>query len=70
MEGGMDTIIDTPDGIRVFHLLQLKYAMKLEMKGLRHSQGSVYAHVKRLYGLKGNRQKVYDKFCEMHNLEK
>lgn len=57
-------------GPELFNLLQLKYAMKLEMRGLRHSKGSVYAHVKRRFGLKGNRQKVYEAFCDMHGLER
>lgn len=36
------TILDTPDQIEMFHLLQMKYALKIEIHtGLRHSQGSV-----------------------------
>lgn len=60
VEGHVDPLI--------FNLLQLKYAMKLEMKGIKHSRGSVYAHVKRRFKLKGNRQSVYDQFCRMHGL--
>lgn len=51
-------VLYKPDEIRMFQLLQWKYALKLEIKGMRHSQGSVYAHVKRQLGLRGNRAKV------------
>lgn len=53
----------------LFHLLQLKYALALEIKGLKHSRGSVYAYVKRSYGLKGSKQSVLEQFCRMHGLE-
>lgn len=56
----------TGDDIQVFHLLQLKHAMRLEMKGMRHSRGSVFAYVKRTFNLKGNKQRVYDQFIAMH----
>lgn len=49
----------------MFHLLQLKYALKLEIVGLRHSQGSVYAYIKRLYGFKGSKQKVLDQLVAL-----
>lgn len=35
------TMITTPEGISAFHLLSIKYALKLEAIGLRHSRGSV-----------------------------
>jgi hypothetical protein len=58
-------VIDTPSKINGFHMLQLKYALKLELKGLRFSRGSAYAYIKKHYGLKGNKQKVYDQFVKM-----
>ena len=48
----------TPTGPDMFHLLQLKYALKLEIGGMRHSRGSVYAYVKRMFGFRGNKAKV------------
>jgi hypothetical protein len=63
------TVIDTPDGIRHFHHLQLKYAMKLEMQGIHVAWRSVYAYVKRQYGLKGKLPSVYTQFCEKFGLE-
>lgn len=59
-EGG--TVLDTPDEIAMFQLLRLRSALGLEIKGLCHSQGSVYAHIKRHYGLRGNKQRVWDQF--------
>jgi len=53
-------VIDTPEGIKWYHLLQLKYALKLEVLGMKHSKGSVYAHVKKTFGFKGNKRKVLD----------
>lgn len=53
-------VIDTPQGIELFHLASQRAALKLEMMGLKHSRGSVYAHLKRVHGWKGNKQKVYD----------
>jgi len=43
-----------------FHLLQLRSALGLEIKGLKHSKGSAYAYIKKEFGYKGNKQKVYD----------
>jgi hypothetical protein len=38
----MTTILDTPEQIELFHLLQMKYALRIEIRtGLRHSRGSV-----------------------------
>lgn len=50
---------------KVFHLLQLKYALILEIKGLRHSQGSAYAYVKKRFGFKGNKQRVLDQLVAL-----
>lgn len=44
-------MIDRPNGIRVYQLLAVKSAIKLEIKGLKHSSGSVKASWARHYGL-------------------
>jgi len=49
----------------LFHMMAKKSALKMEIGGLKHSRGSVYAHIKRTYGLKGNKQRVYTQFCEL-----
>lgn len=42
------TILDTPDQIELFRLLQMKYALKTEIDtGLRHSRGSILKLVNR-----------------------
>lgn len=49
----------------LFNMIAQKSALKLELAGLRHSRGSVYAHIKKAYGLRGNKQSVYTQFCEL-----
>jgi len=49
----------------LFNMLAQKAALRLEIKGLKMSRGSVYAHIKRTYGLRGNKQSVYTQFCEL-----
>jgi hypothetical protein len=44
--------------IQGFRLVSLKHALRLEIKGLRHSRGSVYALVKREFGFRGSKAKV------------
>ena len=46
------------DNIALYRLLTLKAALKLETLGMKHSQGSVYALVKREFGFKGNKASV------------
>lgn len=46
------------EAVSVFQMVAQKHAMMLEAKGIRHSRGSVTAHVKRQYGFKGNRESV------------
>ena len=58
-------IIDTPQGIELYHLTAQKYALKLEMLGMKNSRGSVYAHLKRTHGWKGNKQKIMDQLVSL-----
>ena len=51
--------------VPVFQLMQWKHALHLELKGLKNSQGSVYAHVKTKLNLKGNRKKVSEQLDEI-----
>ncbi len=43
-----------------FQVMQLRAALNLEVKGLKHSRGSVYARVKSVFGYKGSKQRVLD----------
>jgi hypothetical protein len=52
------TIIDTPEGIQAFQLLSIKYALKLEAIGLRHSKGSVAKRVREMIGSKTRDKKA------------
>lgn len=54
-----------PKQIEMYHMLSQKAALGLELKGLKFSRGSVYAHIKHTYGLRGNKQSVYTQFCEL-----
>jgi hypothetical protein len=54
---GGGTII-TGGAIRLWQLLQWKYAIKLEEQGIRVAHRSVTAHAKRVLGVKGNRDAV------------
>jgi hypothetical protein len=58
-------MITGKDNIEMFRLFQMKSALALEIKGLKHSRGSVYALVKKEFNLKGNKKKVYDQLCNI-----
>jgi hypothetical protein len=53
-----------------FNMCAQKQALRLETLGMRHSRGSVYAHIKRTYGLRGSKQAVYTQFCELVEKER
>ena len=39
--------------------------LKLETKGMKHSRGSVYAMIKKEFGLKGTKQSVLEQFGKL-----
>lgn len=53
-------IIEGEKNVTWFLMKTQLSALKLEMMGLKSSRGSVFARVKRQYGLRGSRQSVYD----------
>lgn len=55
----------TGHGITMFSLLAMKGRYKLELAGLKGRGQTMYSLVKQRYGFKGNRQSVYEQFCEM-----
>lgn len=64
--GGGSTVISGPKQTAMFRILQIKHGLKLELKGIRMSRhGSLFAMVKREFGLKGNKQKIYDQFAKL-----
>ena len=47
----------------LYRLMVLKGRLKMELMGLKFRQ-STYALIKREFGFRGNRQKVYDQFVD------
>lgn len=61
MDDGFSFDMTRPGAKEYFHLAQLKGAIRLEGRGMRHSSGrSALKHAKDLYGFTGNREKVLD----------
>lgn len=59
-------VITGEKNIYAYHLLTLKAALYLEIKGMKHSSGkSVYGLIKKDFNLKGTKQEVYDQFVEL-----
>jgi hypothetical protein len=48
-----------------FRLLVLKHGLMMEMLGMKKRRPSCYSVIKEEFNLKGNKQKVYDQFCEL-----
>ena len=48
-----------------FRLLVLKHGLMMEIQGMQKRRPSCYSVIKEEFNLKGNKQKVYDKFCEL-----
>lgn len=55
-------IIDTPEGMRVLRLLQLRAALKMEVKGIKMTRYSICKIIKDEFGLTGNKAKVLEQF--------
>ncbi len=51
-------------GIEVFVLISIRSRFAMELRGLRGRGPTMYAHVKRKYGFKGNRESVFAQFCK------
>lgn len=66
----MSTVITNPEELRLFNMVAQKKALQAELKGFKFSKGSVYAHVKRQYNLRGSKQSVYTQFCELVECKK
>lgn len=62
----MSTVIDTPEGITFFKLLQMRGALAIQIStGLTHSQGSIWKLAKETYGLKGSLKSVHQDLCQL-----
>ena len=61
-------IINAPYMVR---LAILRGALRLEVAGMKRSRTpTVYAMVKKEFGLKGNKQSVLDQFCMLYEYKK
>ena len=59
-------ILDTPNQIEAFRQRTLLKGLQGELLGLKLSRGrSCYSIIKEEFGLKGNKQKVYDQFKKL-----
>lgn len=58
-------VIDTPEGIRLAQMSALKYALKLEIMGMKRHGRSAYSIIKEEWGLKGSKEKVYEQFVKI-----
>ncbi len=58
----MSEVYNNPEKIDLYRMKVLRSAMKLELAGLKRRGNSVFHIVRSEFGLKGNRQKVYEDF--------
>ena len=55
-------IINNPQDIISFRNKALLSGLKLEILGMKNSRTSAYSIIKKEFGLKGSKQKVYEQF--------
>lgn len=53
------------NSMRYMRLIAQRGALRLEIVGMRHSQGSAYAAIKREYGFRGNKKRVLEQLEAM-----
>ena len=59
-------ILETPEAIRLYRLRTLQQALRLECLGMKRSRPpSAYSIIKKEFGLRGSREAVYTRFCEL-----
>ena len=58
-------VIEGKENIDAYRLAVLENALKLELIGLKGRGRSAYSVIKSEFGLKGNKQKVYDQFVKL-----
>ena len=60
-----DTLVaETTRDIKLYTLLSMKHALKLECLGIKCRGESRYSYIKRTYGFKGNKQSVLAQFTD------
>ena len=63
----MATIITGKENIHAYRMKVLKGALKLELLGMKGRGRSAYSIIKSEFGLKGNKQKVFEQFEQLCN---
>ena len=58
-------IIDKPEDIALYNIVAKRTDLVLEMGGMKRKGRSVYSLIKEEFGLKGNKQKVYEQLTEI-----
>lgn len=58
------TIISGTENLNMARIFSLKAALYLETKGMKKRGQSAFSMVKREFGFKGSKQKVYDQLVE------
>ena len=58
-------MITNPEDIDLYTVKAKRVALVLEMKGMKRRGRSAYSIIKEEFGLKGNRQKVFEQLTEI-----
>ena len=58
-------MITNPEDIELYSIMAKRTALVLEMRGLKKRGRSAYSLIKEEFGLKGNRQKVFEQLGEI-----
>ena len=58
-------IIDNPEDIDLYSIMTKRSALVLEMRGMKRRGRSAYSLIKEEFGLKGNKQKVFEQLTEI-----
>ena len=60
-------VFATKNSVNLYRMMTLQQGLAMEMKGMRLTRKAptCYSIIKREYGLKGNRKRVFDQFSEL-----
>ena len=58
-------IITEPEDIDLYSIITKRSALVMEMRGMKKRGRSAYSIIKEEFGLKGNRQKVFEQLTEI-----
>ena len=58
-------IIDNPEDIDLYSIVAKRSALVLEMRGMKRRGRSAYSLIKEEFGLKGNKQKIFEQLTEI-----